>query len=194
MIDKAIQVAALAHEGQVRKGTSIPYITHPFAVGLMLARAGCPGEMVVAGILHDTVEDTGLALDYIEKEFGPRVAAIVEGCSEPDKSAPWEVRKRHTLDYLRAAPWEVRVVSCADKLHNLGTIATEHASVGEAVWTRFKRGRAEQEWYFRGLLAVLCDGSARTSSENPFCSEFRALVEEVFGPSPAWRRARKPSQ
>src|ERR1043165_5018773 len=107
MLDLVIEVAAKAHSGQFRKGTDIPYIAHPYAVGMILARAGCAEEMIAAGILHDTVEDTDLTLEYIKETFGERVAAIVEGCSEPDKSATWEERKRHTIEYLRTAPWEV---------------------------------------------------------------------------------------
>src|SRR5205814_6539887 len=124
MINVAIEVAARAHYGQVRKGTDIPYISHPYAVGMMLARTGCPEEIITAGILHDTVEDTNITLEYLREKFGEKVASIVEGCSEPHHgSAPWEARKAHTLEYLRNAPWEVKVVTCADKLHNIGTIA-----------------------------------------------------------------------
>src|SRR5437870_3730227 len=122
LVERAIEVAAQAHRGQVRKGTDIPYISHPYAVGLLLARAGLPVELVAAGILHDTVEDTYLNLEYIRDHFGETVALIVEGCSEPERRAPWEERKQHTLDYLCAAPWEVRVVACADKLHNVRSI------------------------------------------------------------------------
>ena len=57
MIDLAIEVAIKAHQNQVRKGTDIPYITHPLAVGIILAKAGCSDEVIIAGILHDTLED-----------------------------------------------------------------------------------------------------------------------------------------
>ena len=180
MLDLAIEVAAKAHRGQVRKGTDIPYISHPYAVGMMLARAGCQEEMIAAGVLHDTVEDTDLTLGYIRETFGEQVASIVEGCSERDKSASWETRKTHTLEYLRTAPWQVRVVACADKLHNLRTIAAEHEKLGEAVWSRFKRGRSEQEWYYRGLVQSLCD-QREGEKEIPFCAEFRDEVERLFG-------------
>jgi (p)ppGpp synthase/HD superfamily hydrolase len=70
MIDLAIEVAVRAHQNQVRKGTDIPYITHPIAVGIILAKAGCPDEIVVAGILHDTVEDTKVTLDNVREKFG----------------------------------------------------------------------------------------------------------------------------
>jgi (p)ppGpp synthase/HD superfamily hydrolase len=178
-LNLAIEVAAQAHAGQVRKGTNTPYISHPYAVGMMLARAGCAEDMVIAGILHDTVEDTDLTLDYIEEHFGPEVARIVEGCSEPHKGDPWEERKTHTLQYLRTAPWDIRVVSCADKLHNLRTVSETYQKVGDRVWERFKRGRKEQEWYYRGLVEVLC--SQREGEDAiPFCREFSEEVERVF--------------
>ena len=177
MIEEAIELAAKAHEGQVRKASDIPYISHPYAVGLMLARAGCSDEIVAAGILHDTVEDTDITLEYIREQFGEKVASIVEGCSEPDKSATWEERKEHTLAYLRTAPWEVKVVSCADKLHNARTILAAREEMGDEVWARFKRGRKEQEWYYRALVESLCGTSA---SPVPFCPAFREVVGSLF--------------
>ncbi len=178
IIEEAIEVAAKAHAGQVRKASDVPYISHPFAVGLMLARAGCTDEIVAAGILHDTVEDTYITLEYLREKFGEKVAEIVEGCSEPDKSASWEERKQHTLEYLRAAPWEIRIVSCADKLHNARTILAAREEMGDKVWERFKRGRKEQEWYYRALVDSLCGPNAQ--GDLPFCSEFRAVVDALF--------------
>jgi (p)ppGpp synthase/HD superfamily hydrolase len=60
LIDQAVEFAAYAHREQKRKGTEIPYISHPFAVGMILQQAGCEEEVVAAGILHDTLEDTEL--------------------------------------------------------------------------------------------------------------------------------------
>ena len=180
MIDFAIEVAAKAHRNQCRKGTDIPYIVHPYAVGLLLLGAGCSEEVVVAGILHDTVEDTSMTLEDIRENFGERVASIVAGCSEPDKSLPWEVRKRHTIESLRAAPLEVRLIVCADKLHNLRTIAAEHQKIGDAVWKRFNRGRKEQEWYYRSLVESLCSPPDDERKASLF-QQFRNEVENVFG-------------
>ena len=78
-IEEAIEVAAEAHQGQYRKGTRTPYITHPYAVGLILMEAGCSEAVIVAGILHDTVEDTELTLGFIQEHFGEYVAGIVGG-------------------------------------------------------------------------------------------------------------------
>ncbi len=181
LADRAIEVATLAHRRQLRKGTDIPYIVHPYSVGIMLAHAGFEAEVVAAGILHDTVEDTYVTLGEIREVFGERVADIVQGCSEPDKAASWEERKEHTVRYLRTAPYEVRVVSCADKLHNLRTIADGYARMGDAIWGVFKRGRKEQEWYYRALVESLCEYVPPGQQAVPFCAEFQELVEQVFG-------------
>jgi len=179
VINRAIEVAAWAHRHQVRKGTNIPYIAHPFAVGLMLARAGCSDAVVAAGILHDTVEDTELTLEDLRRDFGEEIAGIVAGCTEPDKSVSWEERKTHTIQYMPTAPWEVRAVSCADKLHNLLSIEQAHETLGEEVWSRFKRGRAQQEWYYRGMAGALC-APHPGEPPVPHCRELREAVERVF--------------
>ena len=180
MIDDAIDVAEEAHSGQFRKGSDIPYISHPRAVARILSDAGCSEEMVVAGILHDTVEDTSLTLDYIREKFGSGVAQIVQGCSEPDKSLPWEQRKQHTVEFLKTASLEVRAVTCADKLHNLLTIIADYELVGDNVWDRFSRGKGAQEWYYRELAASLCDQPDCQRAGTIF-QQFRDSVETLFG-------------
>ncbi len=173
-VDLALEVAAKAHRGQLRKGTDVPYISHPCAVGLILARASCAEDVVVAGILHDTVEDTALTLDDIEKDFGSVVAAIVEGCSESDKSRPWEDRKRHTIEFLRDASPEARMVTCADKLHNVRSILAERRVIGDRVWDRFRQGRDLQAWYYRGLVESL------SAQKGPLFQALRKAVDELF--------------
>jgi (p)ppGpp synthase/HD superfamily hydrolase len=175
LIEKALQTAAKAHEGQYRKGTDIPYITHPVAVGMMLMKAGYSDEMAAAGILHDTVEDTDLSLQEIERLFGSKVAEIVEGCSEPDKSLSWEERKVHTIEYLKTAPMEIRAVACADKLHNIRSIARDIEQFGPSVWERFKRGKEKQEWYYRQVIVSL-----GTQSEFELLTELQQEVDRLF--------------
>ena len=180
MIDLAIEVAVRAHKNQVRKGTDLPYITHPLAVGMLLAKAGCPDEVIAAGILHDIIEDTSMTLDSIREKFGEEVATIVKGVSEPDKSLPWEDRKRHTVEFLKTASLEVRLVACADKLHNIRTIATEYETIGDHIWERFKRGRADQEVYYRDLVQSLCNKADTQTYESLF-QQLNNEVENLFG-------------
>ena len=179
-IDFAIEVAEQAHRGQFRKGTQIPYISHPRAVGRILSDAGCSEELVIAGLLHDTVEDTPLTLNYIRENFGAKVADIVQGCSEPDKSLAWERRKQHTVEFLKTASVEVRTVTCADKLHNLLTIIADYETIGDDVWDRFSRGKEAQEWYYRELAASLCDQPDCQRADAIF-QQFKDSVETLFG-------------
>jgi len=176
----AIEFAARAHRGHFRKGTEIPYIVHPLAVAKILIDAGCPEDVVVAGILHDTVEDTPVSLDEIRHGFGDAVARIVEGASEPDKSKPWEERKAHTIESLKTAPEGVLLVSCADKIENLDAIREDREQLGEAIWGRFKRGRDHQAWYYRSVLAVLAERLTGAPG-LPLVHRLGKAVEEVFG-------------
>jgi (p)ppGpp synthase/HD superfamily hydrolase len=178
-IDRAIEAAAKAHQKQKRKGTRIAYITHPFAVGMILAKAGCSEKVVAAGILHDTVEDARIKVSRIVEEFGEDVAFIVENCTEPDKRRSWRKRKQHTLDSLEGAGLDVKFVVCADKLHNIRTIASDYRAMGDRLWKRFRRGRDDQRWYYTSLLKSL-----RIKGDNPsyekLYKEFRRKVREVF--------------
>ena len=137
---------------------------------------GTTEEVIVAGILHDTVEDTDVTLEQVEEVFGTRVAAIVCGCSEPDKGLPWEARKRHTMEQLGTASHEVRAVTCADKLHNIRSIKAG-LRAGHDVWDRFNRGRELQAWYYRGLAAAF------RGQEGELFQSFVDLVDELFPPA-----------
>ncbi|GIO13582.1 phosphohydrolase [Cohnella xylanilytica] len=176
IVDQAIEFAAYAHRNQKRKGTDIPYVSHPYAVGMILRQAGCPDEVVAAGLLHDTLEDTETTAEQLRDLFGPAVLEIVVGCSEPDKGASWEERKRHTLEELRSASLAIRQVACADKLHNIRSIRRDLAVHGEKAWDRFKRGRDSQQWYYTGLVESLGH-----ESRFALLDELEAEVKAVFG-------------
>jgi len=177
-INKALVFSAKAHVNQPRKGTDIPYITHPFAVGMILARAGCPDSVVIAGILHDTVEDTNATIEDVSSQFGVDIADIVAGCSEPDKDLPWEVRKQHTIDELGQAPIAIQLVACADKLHNISSMIEEFERIGEDLWQRFNRGKSQQAWYYRELVKRL---EYSEVGNHILFKEFRQAVTKMFG-------------
>lgn len=180
LIDRAIELAVKAHKKQKRKGTSKAYITHPFAVSVLLARAGCSEEVIVAGILHDVVEDARIKPDRIREEFGEKVGSIVEKCTEPDKRRGWEKRKQHTLDSLKEAGLDVKFVACADKLHNIRTIARDYRAVGDRVWRRFRRGRDDQKRYYESLAQLLRIKRGPSAYQKLY-KEFKSRVREVFG-------------
>jgi len=179
LVERAIETAVKAHEKQKRKGTRIAYITHPFSVGITLAKAGCSEEVLAAGILHDTIEDARIKPSRLREEFGEKVASIVEKCTEPDKRRSWRKRKQHTLNSLKKARLDVKFVVCADKLHNIRTIARDYRKVGDRVWKRFRRGREDQQWYYTSLVESLRMTKGNPSYEKLY-KEFKRKVREVF--------------
>lgn len=187
MLFDAIEFATRAHAGQYRKASRLPYIYHPLAVARSLLELGCAEEVVVAALLHDTVEDTPVTLDEVRATFGERVAALVEGASEPDKADSWENRKQHTIAFLEQAPVEVLLIACADKLDNARSILQDSVLLGEAVWERFKRPRAHQAWYYHSLVALF----ARRATDGPLAilsQQLAEVVRALFGEPPAGNR------
>ena len=179
LVDSALIFAARAHARQLRKSTNVPYIVHPVGVMLVLLESGeRDPELLAAALLHDTVEDTGVTLAELRERFGARVAEIVEGCSEPDKRDTWEARKQHTVAYLKTAPRAIQLVSAADKLHNLRSMVADYAELGDALWARFKRGRADIAWYYRSVAASLNEGEQR---DHPLIRQLDETVENFFG-------------
>lgn len=176
---EAITFAVQAHHGQFRKGTSTPYIVHPISVGRILLESGCPEIVVVAGLLHDTVEDTDVSLEEVQRVFGEGVAELVAVVTEPDKSDTWENRKGHTLESLRSASKEVLLIALADKLDNICSIREAIKWQGDKVWERFRRLKDDQSWYYRGLVELF-DRCIKEEPGMTILSEFRLKVEEVF--------------
>ena len=179
LVDLAIKTALKYHAGGRRKGTNVPYVVHPLALGMIFAAAGCSEEVIAAGILHDTIEDTSLTAHELRETFGSGVALLVAACTEPDKSLPWETRKEHTLASMEKAPLEARLIVCADKLHNVRTIAEDREKSGESIWGRFNRGKSDQEWYYRGLVRVLCNREDQEEYASLFTA-FKEAVEDLF--------------
>jgi (p)ppGpp synthase/HD superfamily hydrolase len=181
LVDSALIFAATAHREQVRKGTGIPYIVHPVGVMLLLLQAGEDDPaLLAAALLHDTLEDAGATVEGLRDQFGERVAAIVEGASEPySRDELWETRKQHTIAYLRTAPRDVQLVAAADKLHNLTSMVIDYGALGDALWSRFNRGRPNIAWYYRSTCASLRAGELR---DHPVVVQLAETVEKFFGP------------
>lgn len=177
---EAIKFAADAHYGQFRKGTEIPYIIHPLGVAKTLIEHGCSEEIVITGILHDTVEDTSATLVDIEQNFGKQVVQLVEALSELDKSDSWENRKKHTIDYLKTAPIDVLLVACADKLDSIEAIRDDYEKHGEVLWSRFNSPKTKQAWYYQSIADVLVSRIEDNISRSLF-TKYQSEVNKVFG-------------
>lgn len=176
MIEKAFQFALAKHEGHYRKGTNIPYITHPFAVGMILKHHQYSDKIVAAGILHDTLEDTDTTQDELLKQFGQEVLELVQAASEEDKSLSWEKRKRQTIDEISLKTTKQLAVITADKLHNIRSIQDDVDMSGEVVWNRFNRGKPEQAWYYMSVISEL----GPVAKEIPLVRLLDAEVKRLF--------------
>jgi len=155
----ALALASEVHGEQRRKGTEIPYVAHLLVVtGLVLEDGGDEDE-AIAAVLHDAVEDGGgrPVLERIGREFGDRVASIVEACSDSideKDNDPWRVRKERYLAHLPEVTNDgVLRVSLADKVHNARSIVRDYREEGGRLWERFApRTPSDQLWYYRALL------------------------------------------
>ncbi len=165
-ISLALALAVEAHDKQVRKGTQIPYVAHPMGVASLALDFGADEDQAIAALLHDVLEDGGPQFaPVIEKRFGSRVLALVEGCTDgvPDatgEKAPWEQRKQAYLAHLADADPAVLLVSGADKLHNARAILSDLQTIGPAVFERFTGKKAGTLWYYRSLAAIFAQRQA----------------------------------
>jgi GTP pyrophosphokinase len=161
--------AANAHAGQLRKGTSIPYLSHLLAVTAIVLEHGGDEESAIAALLHDAVEDAGgkSRLADIRTRFGDSVALIVEGCTDADTTPkpPWRKRKESYLARLGDEPAAVQLVSAADKLHNARSLLADHMVVGSDLWSRFSGGKVGTLWYYRALVNAYSRAPARLLEE-----------------------------
>lgn len=184
LIDQAIAFAAKAHEGQHRKTGNVPYIAHPVAVAMMLQAMGCGEAIIAAALLHDTVEDSNVDPAEIRSKFGDEVADIVAGCTElPKSSYRWEVRKNHHIESLRQASLAVKLVTAADKYHNLNHLLSGRPVSDPAVWHHFSRGVEQQAWYYRSIVESILTGVGQ-SEQYPIFDTLAQFVNEVFAGIP----------
>lgn len=154
-LQRAFRYAAAKHDGQTRKQTAVPYLSHLMAVASLVLEAGGDEDMAIAALLHDVVEDCGgmPRLREIRRQFGARVARIVEGCTDSfgEPKPEWVERKKDYLREVMHADAETRLVSACDKLHNVRTILADYRKDGESIWARFSGRKEGTLWYYRAL-------------------------------------------
>lgn len=173
---EAVNFAAAKHEGQLRKAERVPYIVHPFSVAWILSGYDVPEDVIIAGLLHDVLEDVAeVTPEEIRQRFGEHVLSIVLQVTE--KKDPrrqdaaketWHERKTLYLERLRTASREAMLVSAADKLHNIKSITLSHKKLGDAVWTHFNAPREKILWYYGEVVKLL-----ESRLDHPLIQELR---------------------
>lgn len=178
LINMAIEMAAKAHKEQLRKVSDIPYIVHPFEVALILQENGGDEEIITAGILHDTLEDTFLTKEDIKEKFGERILELVIGASEELENRdarPWKERKTHTVESVKNASVKIKLITCADKLSNIRSMIRDYNKSGDELWKKFNAPYREQKWYYENMVKSLVELDGYKMYE-----EFKESVKYLF--------------
>lgn len=176
---EALAYALTAHQGQVRKGTKIPYVSHLLGVCSLVMEDGGDEAEAIAALLHDAAEDQGgrARREDIRTRFGDRVAAIVEACTDSfeEPKPPWRERKEAYVAHVRGSRDQGALrVSLADKLHNARAILRDYRQIGDELWARFNAGPEEILWYYRSLLDAF-----RSVSISPMVEELGRVLAEL---------------
>lgn len=182
-LEAALRWAARCHQGQTRRASGLPYFQHVVAVAMILDRLGYGEEVVIAGLLHDVVEDTEATLDDVRQRFGSTVAELVAQGTEvklddQGLKRPWIDRKRDHLAAMVGAPAEARALLLADKLHNLASIARDLHD-GRPIWSTFNAPRAQVLWYYREAIETLAKGATEDPRLSPLVEECQRAWERV---------------
>ena len=190
-INHALAFAAKHHDQQVRKGTRLPYLTHPANVAIILTRYGQDDDTVTAGVLHDVIEDTvreaysrAMLEQRISEKFGASVLATVHQVThrrvddDGVELSPAD-RKEDYLARLAQASESARWVCAADKLHNASSIVADLRRTvdPDSVWGRFKIGKEGTIRWYRAVYVRLQE----LGFTAPIMHELAGVVEALEG-------------
>ena len=183
LIKKAISFSTQVHETdqkQKRKGKDIAHIVHPLSVGLILARAGASEEIIVAGILHDTLEDSvaekKITKEMLVEEFNEEISNLVVSVTEQNKELPWEVRKQEALEHIKKFSQGSLLVKSADILNNASELLDDYEKIGGEVFARFNASREKIFQHYQNSITVITE----KWNESPLVSDLLELSVELY--------------
>jgi (p)ppGpp synthase/HD superfamily hydrolase len=181
-IKKAIKFAIKTHEvyqKQKRKGKGTAYISHPLTVGMVLAIAGAGEDVVTAGILHDTIEDSVAEKKVTEKmlidRFGEEVSNLVLSVTEKDKKLSWDERKKEALLHIEKFSHDSLLLKSADILSNVTELVDDYVRGGDIVFSRFN---ASKEKIIDNQLKVIT-AILDAWKENPLADDLTELKKDL---------------
>ena len=188
-INHAFAFAAKHHDRQVRKGTALPYLTHPANVAIILTRYGRDDDTVIAGILHDVIEDCvreGWTQEMLEERIGEKfgenvleavLAVTYRRVDEDGNELDKDEKKTDYLRRLESASDCARWVCAADKVHNGSSILADLRRTldPDTVWNRFSVGRAGTIRWYRAVYERLIE----VGFDAPILAELREVAEAL---------------
>jgi len=181
-IQKAIKFAAKTHnhyQQQVRKGKVIPYISHPLTVGIILALAKAPEDVIVAGILHDTIEDSvkekKVTAEMLSERFGQNVADLVLSVTEQNRSLSWDERKNEALSHIEHFSHDSIMVKSGDILSNTSELIDDYAREGDDCFVRFHAPKDKIiDHQLKAIAAIV-----ECWKENPLTDDLMQVSKEL---------------
>lgn len=181
-IQQAIKFATKTHEvyqKQKRKGKDIPYIIHPLTVGLLLSQARASDNVVMAGILHDTIEDSieekKVSHQMLKARFGKKVADLVLSVTEAGKDVPWEERKKQNREHIKTYSRDSLLLKSADLVANLTETLDDYYREGKKVFDRFNAPKKKVVAHI--LLSIQIIGFRWKA--NPLLKDLRILAKQL---------------
>lgn len=174
---RGIATASRAHDGHYRKGSGVPYISHPMAVMLIAASVTNDEDVLLAALFHDILEDVpeNYSRAEMEDEFGPRVVEIVEGVTKDSSLPSWQERADAYLEQLSRGSAESIIVAAADKFHNLSQTLEDLEREGHSLWRRFRSTPSQQLWWYTNVRNVI----AERLPDMPLLDDLDILIERL---------------
>lgn len=177
-LEQAIRYAMKHHYGSVRKGTQLPYIMHPMETMNILSKMHADNNLMIAGVLHDVLEDTSATVEDLLAHFGADVTALVYAHTE-DKSKLWIERKWAAILRLEYADKRSLMLTLADKVSNLRSLYSDYQKVGDDLWQRFNAPVWLQSWYYSFVNDGL-EGLAKDEDTRDAYWEMTNLYKDTF--------------
>ena len=165
-LQEAINLCARLHRDQIRKDfEQTPVITHPFSVMIILSEITNDEDILIAGLMHDTLEDVPkYSYERLVEDTNERVAEIVKGVTEelnpnllPEEQFPWLRRKENYLNNLKTASIESVIVSVADKTHNIQSMLLGARTHDNTQFEKFKGSIRNTLWFFDEIENIAND-------------------------------------
>lgn len=177
-IEQALRAATILHKDQVRKGSvPIPYVSHLCAVALIINDYSDNEDVLIAGLLHDTLEDTDYTAEELQDDFGGKVREIVEAVSEPRtdefNKLSWRDQKQFYAKMLRKASQEALIVAAADKIHNMRAIVEEYYDDHVRFMADFKGSLEDRVMMYQDISNAI-----NRNLKNDIIHEFNHVFEE----------------
>ena len=185
-IEQALRAITILHKDQVRKGSiPLPYVSHLFAVAMIVLDYTKDEDTVIAALLHDTLEDTDYTAEELQEDFGGKVLEIVLSLTEPqddeDHRYTWKERKVRYAKQLRKASDEALLIAAADKIHNMRAMVEEYYDQHERFLSEFSGSLDDRVMQYQDIANVLNRSlkSEILSEFNHVFTEYKNFVENV---------------